>query len=160
MSKQDQPIYLNYNFKNPNYQSIFYGHIIGTTFTIGATFKPKANSKGEITEMEGDFISKNMGGLINLALRDVEDVILFDTNSSDSNTDVHLLEVKLNMNTNTDADFDPIKLKFQKPFNRKKGILRVRIENEQIINLVPGMLTLPKKEIDDDRSCNTKLGDS
>ena len=147
----DNTIYLTYDFdpkRQHEYQGVYYSHFHGSTLAIGAKMIPEYDKKGLITRVKADFRSEIMGGTINFAIDSVSSVAEFKSG-------YQLIEIRLNIFTKSDTDFEYTMIEFvDTPYNPKKHLLRISIDDTKIVNLEEGMINPCTVGVNDYRSCN------
>ncbi|TRX58756.1 hypothetical protein FNH22_12835 [Fulvivirga sp. M361] len=139
---------------NDKYQGIYYAHLLGSTFAIGAKFKHDLTS-GFVNELTADFTSKTMGGIINFALDSIDEKIKFDSGEGN----LHYLGVKLNIFRNQDQHTNPKTLTFDQPFDINNHTLRIKIDytKDCITNYEEGMVNFYTEDVNNDRSCDIRF---
>lgn len=159
MSKKTDRIFLIYNlqkqFKN-EYQGIYYAHILGSTFAIGAKFYNLKKVGGEILSLKADFRSITMDGILNFSVKKIEEDVNYQVGNSRFN-----LDVKLQLSEKKGGqNLKGVELRFEKPWNLERDHLRISVpmENDKIDGITKGMIINKATPIDNDRSCFVKLG--
>lgn len=159
MSNNDTRIYLTYSL-NKDYQSIYqgiyYAHILGSTFAIGAKFYDIEKANEGIVAMKADFRSVTMDGIFNFSINSIEEELKYQKGNSRFN-----LKLKLQLAEDLDGQIlKSVKLTFEEPMNVDEHFIRISVpvENDRIKGINSGMILNCAKEIDNDRSCFVKLG--
>ncbi|MEL6562476.1 MAG: hypothetical protein AAFQ94_30180 [Bacteroidota bacterium] len=159
MSNNDKRIYLTYSLQEGYqdlYQGIYYAHILGSTFAIGAKFYDLEKTDEGIVSLHADFRSVTMDGIFNFSINNIEEQLKYQEGNSRFN-----LRLKLQLSDDLDGQIlEKVKLTFEEPMKVEEHYIRISVplENERIKGIKTGMIIDSAKEIDNDRSCFVKLG--
>ncbi len=151
----DEPIfYLNYRFDKKEFQTIFFGQVLGSAMAIAAKLEPVMDGN-LIVGAQGDFGLKMMGGTINFALDDVKTATKVDSTS-------HFIDIRMNIFSNTDQGHLNQVITFERPYNLAEDQLVVEMRPDNVTNwkssLEAGMFSDEcKREADWFQSCRVNF---
>lgn len=153
---RNDPIYLNLNLKNENFQGVFYGHIFGSTIVIA--MKVDQNSividNNLLTSFRAEFFSKTMNGYVNFALNNVNGTtkVVIPTASNKA----HKLNLSLNgAESHDEPSINPVTVTFNPPLDITKDVLQIVVIEDDVTN--KEHFNACPRDVNQDRSCNNNI---